>query len=126
MFTLDEARALLNAAQVFHDVDPDEGTSPQLLNLNDAYYWGTSDAEVVSDEEMPRLAELFRRYGRCGVLYWASRRKEHRRKPEFYDVQRFLKFVEEEEALRTRVPESAQRAYEPLAYTLGETCKGSL
>lgn len=122
MFTLDESRKLLNAAGVFFDRDDeDEITNEvpaQMLNLNDTWGWACADGEVVPDDEMPRLAELFWSYGNCGVLFWASERNNHCRS-EFHDINRFIDFVRMEETIREQEPNSSKRAYAKHLYSIG-------
>jgi hypothetical protein len=123
----DEARDFLARADIFFGADEDaEATEHerdkrwnQTINLNDTFFWACSDAEYVSDEELPELASLFRRYGWCGVLYWVNRKRGSER-VEFRDVQRFIGFVAKEEQLRRDVEGSSARAYHKLTYSLGE------
>lgn len=121
LFTVDEALSLLTAAEVFFE--PDEDDDPKLarmLNLNDAFFWACSDGEYVSDEDAPRVAELFFRYGRCGVWYWVVVEKRDGSTAEFMDVNRAIEFVRNEEAFRVEFPDSTKRAYTPLTYMIGE------
>jgi hypothetical protein len=135
MFTVEEARALLTAAKVFYDPDPDEAYDDraenegvgwgQTLNLNDTFAWACADGEPVSDADLPRVAQLFYRYGWCGILYWVTREKRTggdnpNWMAEFLDVRRFIEFVEHEEQLRRDELSDSKRAYRRLAYTLGE------
>ena len=59
------------------------------------------DFEYVSDEELPKVANLFWNYGWCGILYWASK-KNNGMKSEFFDNNRFIEFVENEEKIMKR------------------------
>ena len=125
MFSIQESLELLSKASVFFDCD-DEDTSDdgkkwaQTINLNDAFYWACSDGEYVDDSELPRLAELFWRYGYCGVIYWVAVEKRGGEVPEFLDARRFIEFVRQEELLRNNEPSSSKRAYAKLTYTLGD------
>lgn len=124
MFNIESARKLLNDAGVFFSYDPeDEDTNQkmaQTLNLNDVWCWACADGEYVTDEELPRVAELFFRYGWAGILYWVSERSEG--KPsEFHDNNRFIEFVRQEEQLRKDVPDFNERAYKKIRYTLGSS-----
>jgi hypothetical protein len=121
MFTVDSARELLTKADIFLGCyDPeDDPKYAQMINLNDAFYWGCSDAEYVDDSELPRLAELFWRYGNAGVNYWVLVEKRGGDKPEFVDVQRQVEFVTQEEAIRKEEPSSSKRAYLKRQYTIG-------
>lgn len=119
---IENAKALLEAADVFFGFDEEwpDGKWERTINLNDTFYWACCDGVVVEDEEMPRVAELFFRYGWCGILYWVAVEKRGGEKPEFLDVQRHIEFVRQEEKLRQEVPSASKRAYTKLEYTL--TC----
>lgn len=125
MFSLDEARKLLDAAGVFFDTsrnDDDEDwdeVPEQTLNLSDTFFWACADAEPVSDEEIPRVAELFYRYGVCGIYHWVAE-KRGMKKVEFADVNRFIQFARNEEAIRNEEPSSSSRAYLKKSYVIGE------
>ena len=100
MYTIDEAKNLLTQAGVFFDcVEEDDPIFKQMINLNDVWGWACADGEVVSEEDLPELAELFFRYGYCGVLWWVSKKRNNCRS-EFEDINRFLDFVANEEAIR--------------------------
>ena len=117
MWSIADSRAMLTAAQVFFD---DDGETPsQMLNLNDAFYWGCADGESVSDEELPRLAELFWLYGNAGIAYWVAVEKRGGETPEFVDVRRQIEFVKNEEEIRREEPNHSRRAYLKKQYTIG-------
>lgn len=123
MFSIDAARELLTKADVFFGVDEDDEDSSdekwnQTLNMNDTWAWACADGEYVPDEELPRVAELFWRYGNCGILFWASERNDKMRS-EFHDINRFVDFVSQEEAIRDEEPSSSKRAYLKREYTVG-------
>lgn len=113
MFSNEAAQTLLDAAGVFFDEI--EG---RILNLNDAFYWACADGEEVTDEELPEVAELFFRYGMCGIYYWVLRKRGDA-SADFQDVSRFVEFVRAEEAIRAEIPDSNKRAYAQRSYTLG-------
>lgn len=125
MFTVETARELLQKAGVFYADSPEdlfEGDSPnelQTINFNDTWCWASAWGEYVPDDELLNVADLFWRYGWCGLLYWCSSRND-RMKSEFHDVNRYVQFVREEEAIRDALPGSSQRAYAKRVYTLGE------
>jgi hypothetical protein len=125
MFTVESARKLLTAADVFIGTDDDRDRDDfseewlQTLNMNDVWEWACADAEHVPDEELPRVAELFWRYGSCGLLYWVSERRQQL-KSEFYDINRFIEFVRREEEIRRSEPSQSRRAYLKQQYTIGE------
>lgn len=119
MFTIEQARALLNAANVFFEDDDMEGFE-QVLNMNDVWGWACADAQAVPDDKLIEVAELFWRYGWCGILYWVIQQGEWG-PSEFLDNNRFIDFVRHEEKLRKEVPDSSTRAYKKLVYTLGKT-----
>lgn len=122
-FTVDEAFLLLRAADVFYESDDDGPDIGRAINLNDALYWGCADSEDVSDEDAPRVAELFWRYGIHGIYYWAAVEKRGLKSVEFQDVNRAIEFVRNEEELRAAVPSSSTRAYRKIQYTIG--CENS-
>lgn len=121
MFTVDEARILLSNARVFYG-DLGENESPkyqQTLNLNDTFYWACADCEYVEDNELPRVAELFWRYGWSGILYWVNVEKRNEGKVEFVNVNRHIEFVKNEEAIIKEEPDCCKRAYLKRKYKIG-------
>lgn len=121
MFTVDSARALLNAAGVFFgkDDEQDHDEMDQTLNLNDSLYWACSYGEYVADSELPEVAQLFWLYGWPGIIYWVLKKQETD-KVEFVDVNRQVEYVRNEEAIRMECPSSSKRAYLKRKYTIGE------
>jgi len=120
-FTIEEAKQLLKAANIFHhneDAETEDGGLPYTINFNDVWGWGMAWGEPVPEAELPRVAELFRRYGWCGILYWMSERCDGMRS-EFVDNNRFIDFVRQEESLILDVPDSNARAYKKIRYRLG-------
>ncbi len=118
-----DARQLLEDAGVLYG-----GASKlaQYVNLNDTFAWALSDCEHVPDEELPRVARLFYRYGFCGVLHWVVERRTARgdrrlARSEFHDINRFIDFARQEERIREEEPSSSARAYLKKQYTIGET-----
>lgn len=118
-FTVDEAFLLLRAAEVFHESDDEEPGIERVLNLNDAFYLGCADGEDVSDEDAPRVAELFWQYGIHGIYYWAVVEKRGLTTVEFLDVNRAIDFVRKEEELRAAETSISKRAYQKVKYTIG-------
>jgi hypothetical protein len=120
MFTTESARKFLTDAQVFFGrFDEDDGPEwDQTINLNDAMYWACSDCQYVADEELIRVAQLFWRYGYCGILYWVAVEKRGGETPEFLDVRRHIEFVKREEELIKQEPSASIRAYAKYSYTL--------
>jgi len=120
-FSIEEARKLLNAADVFYDIDEDdeqEGHLSQTLNMNDTWAWAMAMGEDVPDDKLPEVARLFWCYGHAGILYWVSEQNDGMRS-EFHDNNRSIDFVKNEEAILKRIPDSTKRAYEKVSYTLG-------
>lgn len=117
MFDTKESKEFLIKAGIFFDED--DVPHPYTINLNDTFGWAVADGETVAEEDLPRLAELFYRYGRCGVLYWVSEKRNGMRS-EFHDVNRRIDFVRKEEELKKAEPNSSKRAYTKVVYTLGE------
>ena len=121
MRSVEKAKALLKEANIFYDCEGDEDQSlAQAINLNDAFFWACSDYEIVADDELPRLAELFFRYGWAGACYWVAIEKRGGEVPEFLDVRRQIEFVKNEEAIIAEEPSSSKRAYQKRQYTIGE------
>ena len=114
------ARRLLIAADLVYGKDEDSPDGDQILNMNDVWGWAISWGEHVPNDELPVVADLVRRYGMCGALYWVSERHDHLRS-EFEDINRFVEFVRHEEAIRTEVSGSSARAYAKRSYTIGAT-----
>lgn len=128
MFDTEGARELLSKAGLFfYDNrkqldefgDGNDSELLQTLNLNDVWGWAVADGEYIPDENLAEAAELFYRYGNCGILYWVSERRGGERS-EFRDVNRFIDFVREEEKLRREIPNPSKRAYKKITYALGE------
>ena len=121
IFNIEESKELLIAAQVFFDTDDWEETpetvNRYVLNMNDVWGWASSDCEEVKEDELPELARLFFNYGWCGILYWVSE-KNNGMRSEFFDNNRFIDFVMNEEKLRKEVPNSSDRAYKKISYKL--------
>jgi len=114
-FTIDEARKLLRDADIFDNEAP-----PQTINMNDQWSWACADCQRVPDDTVCAVAELFFRYGWCGVLYWVSERNGGMLS-EFHDNNRFIEFVRREEQIRKEIPGSTKRAYHKAKYEIGTT-----
>jgi hypothetical protein len=123
MMSVEKARELLNAAEVFFDLDEDDDDPKweQTLNLNDCFFWASADGEYVEDKDLPEVARLFWKYGHNGILYWAWKKTGADWKPEFFDVRRAIEFVKHEEDIRDEEPDSNKRAYLKKRYTIGES-----
>lgn len=117
MFTVERARKFLDDAGIFFPVF-EEGDNLQTINQNDTWFWASAFGQEVTDEELPEVADLFWRYGWCGILYWVSKKNDGL-VSEFYDVNRFVEFVKKEEELRNSTPSSSERAYKKLHYEIG-------
>jgi len=118
--TPDEARKFLTAADLFFGADEDDhdGKWEQTIDLSDTFAWACADGEYVPDDELPLVAKLFARYGFCGVLWWVSVRRGGDR-AEFADVNRFIEFVANEEAIRAEELKDTKRAYLKRSYVIG-------
>lgn len=95
----------------------DDSTS-RTLNMNDTFGRALAYGELVSDEDMIEVAELFCRYGYHGLTYWCAE-KEGWSRSEFEDITRGIEFVRQEEKIMTKYPDSSERAYKKVKYTLG-------
>lgn len=124
VFTQESALAFLRAAHLFYWNEPDEDEkdepypSHRQLNMNDTWGWALAWGEYVPDEKLIEVAELVRRYGWCGALYWVSEQHGGVRS-EFKDINRFVDFVRREEQLRMAEPDPSKRAYANIRYWLG-------
>ena len=119
MMTIDQARSLLEAVDVFYGDTGDDDKDKQTLNMNDVFGWAQAYSEYVPDEKLPEVATLFLRFGLPGLLYWVSEQNDGMRS-EFEDTNRFIDFVRHEEKLIKEVPSSTERARKKLTYVLGE------
>ena len=116
--TKEQAIAMLEAADVFYGPDDEDEDSARTLNMNDTFGWAVGFGDFVPEHKLLEVADLFRRYGRAGLIYWTSERYEQMRS-EFEDVNRAIAFVRQEEKVRRDVPDSSKRAYHKHSYTLG-------
>lgn len=119
--TIEEAKAVLKLSGYIFNRDGDEpgNVDEFLIILNDTWGWACADCEPIPEENLIEVAELFRRYGYCGLLYWAGK-KQGVTRSEFEDINRFMDFVKNEEAIMAEVPDSNRRAYAKREYTLGK------
>jgi hypothetical protein len=115
----DTARQMLLALDLVYGKDEDIPDGDQVLNMNDVWAWATSWGEHVPDDELIEVARLVRLYGYCGAYYWVSHKHDNMRS-EFEDINRFVEFVRQEEAIRDEIPGSSARAYAKRSYTIGD------
>ena len=45
------------------------------LDMNDTFHWASSDSERVPDDATSTVAQLFRSYGRLGLMYWVAEQR---------------------------------------------------
>ncbi len=103
----------------FDDYDDDDDPKiTQTLNMNDVWCWASADGQYVPDDKLQEVAKLYEDYGWCGIVYWVSE-QNNGMKSEFYDINRFIEFVRQEEQLKKKIPSSSKRAYKHLVYKLG-------
>lgn len=114
----DNALRLLAYMDLTYGKDEDSPNGDQILNMNDVWGWATAWGEPILDEELEEVARLVQHYGYCGVLYWVSKKHDNM-KSEFEDINRFVEFVRQEEAIIDELPNSSKRAYFKRSYTLG-------
>jgi hypothetical protein len=123
MFSIEDSRKLLEQADLFYynsdEEESQSGECRQMLNMNDVWGWACADGQTVSDDQLQEVADLFWRYGWCGILYWVSKQNDNCRS-EFFDNNRFIDFVEQEEKLRKEIPDSSTRAYKNITYEIGK------
>lgn len=110
-----DALRLLENAGVFYEDDTDSPT--HTLNMNDTWCWASAWGEEVPDDALVEVAQLFWRYGNAGLLYWVSK-KHNGMRSAFYDNNRAIEFVENEERIRREVPDSDKRAYHKESYII--------
>ena len=116
----EKAFKLLDEAGLFYGYDPkydDDPKTAQELNMNDVWGWATAWGQYVTDEELPEVAELFWKYGWCGILYWMSQ-KHNGMRSEFYHYNRMIDFVEHEEHLSKKYPDESTLAYHKTSYKI--------
>ncbi len=121
IFNEKSALDLLNAAQVFYDIESDDRAA-RSLNMNDTFGWALAYGPYVPDESLLEVAELFWRYGSAGLYYWCTICPDEDERiggSEFEDIQRAIDFVCHEEELRKSGMSHSERAYHKLTYTLG-------
>ncbi len=114
----DKQKAILEKLSRDIPIDTDDESGKIELWLNDTFCVASSDVFEVKPEELEVIERLFRRYGFCGVYYWASKKDGIR--SSFLDINRFIDFVAKEEQLVADIPDSSKRAYNKISYLLGE------
>lgn len=117
-FTHEAAQQLLRNADVLYADDEEQ----LELNMNDVWGWAVAWGVIIPPENVVEVAQLFWRYGWCGLVYWVSEQNEQMRS-EFEDINRMVGFARHEETLRKTEPNNSKRAYTKLSYTLGEKSK---
>lgn len=130
--TQDEARRLLQDGELFfynsrkelEECEDEDEKDMQTLNLNDTFGWALAWGEYVPDEELIKVAELFKQYGEAGVFYWASCRNDNFRSG-FEDINRKIDFVRNEERIKQEKPDWNERAYYKASYSLGMEVKNN-
>ena len=117
---------LLRLAGVFYYNSPeealecnDDAEASQTLNMNDTFGWAVAWGVYVHDNELIEVANMYKMYGDCGLMYWVSRKNNDCRS-EFYDVNRKIDFVRKEEEIRSLHKTYSELAYAKHVYTLGE------
>lgn len=108
---------LLLSDYVFDDEDFKDGLL--RINLNDVWCWACAQCEPIPNEKVVEVARLFRKYGWCGLLYWASE-QDNQCRSEFHDNNRFIDFVRKEEEIIKEVPDYNKRGYHKTTYALGD------
>lgn len=119
MTEIEAARKLLEAADIFYDNSENDPELQQFINMNDVWGWASAYGEHVKDEELIEVADLFKSYGWAGILYWVSKKNDNMRS-EFYDNNRFIDFVANEERIKLEVSDYNKRAYHKTSYMLGD------
>lgn len=89
------------------------------LNMNDIWGWALAWFPEVAADQLSAVADLFKRYGDAGLMYWHSCQEKDMRS-EFHDNNRAIDFVRKEEAIRKETPDSSARAYRKVSYLLGD------
>lgn len=70
-----------------------------LLTLNDIFYYA-SDSEEINKEDVKEITKLYRSYGRAGVIYWVSKKRNNEipQIPMFVTMLDFVNHMEAEYA----------------------------
>ncbi len=89
-----------------------------FISMSDVWAWATSDGFFVNNSNVKRIAELFQRYGFCGLLYYQQYELKHWKCSEFTDNNRMIQFVYNEEKIRKEVPDYNKRGYAKYTYTI--------
>lgn len=113
----EHVRKMLGAMDLVFDEDDEVENYRQTLNMNDVWGWAVSWLEEIPDDELIAVGHLVRRYGYAGALYWVSKRNNNMRS-EFEDINRFVSFVREEEAILAEFPDPNKRAYAKRTYAI--------
>jgi hypothetical protein len=82
-----------------------------LLIQSDTWGWAYCHTRVIKKEQIAEAADLFRRWGSAGLLYWETQQPDGIQKSEFKDINRFIAFVKQEEDFRKSEPSDSKRAY---------------
>ena len=111
----EEAWALLKACPLYRH-DPEDSPHHYII-MSDVWAWALGDAIKLTDENVVRVAELYDRYGFCGLLYHEIERGRYTCS-EFTDYNRMIQFVENEERIRREVTDLNRRGYHKAEYTI--------
>ena len=90
-----------------------------FLCMNDTWAWASGDCERVLPVNIEEVVRLFTSFGHAGLLYWVSERRD-RMRSEFYDINRFVEFVRNEERICHEVPDHSARGYHKASYAIGQ------
>jgi hypothetical protein len=119
---IEESRKLLQQAGVFYcnsefELDGEDSSNLQTLNMNDVWAWATAWGEYISNEELPEVAELFCSFGFAGILYWMSE-KYDKMQSEFHHFNRMIEFVRKEKEIKVEFGD--KYIFGKISYTIGE------
>lgn len=103
---------LLSSGYVYRD---DETLQ---IHMGDVWGWALAYCREIPVAKIKEVADLYRRWGWPGLLYWETTQPDGFTKSEFKDNNRFIAFVKAEEDQILKVPDSNKRAYAKLAAPL--------
>jgi len=101
-------KAFLLASDYVYEDEDDGGL---CINFNDVWAWALAMCRPIPEDKIKEVADLYRKWGWPGLLYWETLQPDGFTKSEFADNNRFIEFVRREEDLIKRIPDSNKRAY---------------
>lgn len=99
-----------------------------IVPLSDTFAWASVDGEQMEPEDIEEVYHLVSQYGIRGIWYWGFNKKSKRdgfkiENIAFKSVIRGIKFVEEEEKIRSSTSSSSEYAYKSASYNITDETK---